>query len=121
RNRPRAFVMPHARCHLFEPIGVALIDNEIPSDQARSAANRSPNSNGSGHSREVNFFSSQWTLERRGKSWRNCRFADRSRVRGTACWKRIVGKCTRAAEYLIAINQGIIDRLLDVVRFQSAR
>ena len=47
--------------------GVALIDNEIPSDQARSAANRSLNSNGSGHSREVNFFSAQWMLERRGK------------------------------------------------------
>ena len=51
----------------------------------------------------------------------NCRFGDRSRLRATARWKRIVGKCTRAAEYLIAINQGIIDRLLDVVRFRSAR
>src|SRR5262249_5110565 len=32
----------------------------------------------------------------------NCRFGDRSRLRATARWKRIVGECTRAAEYLIA-------------------
>ena len=31
------------------------------------------------------------------------------------------GDVHRAAEYLIAINQGNIDRLIDVVRFQSAR
>src|SRR5215510_3794535 len=42
------------------------------------------------------------------------RVGDRSILRDR-CWKRIVGKYTRAAEYLIAINQDIIDRLLDVI------
>ena len=45
------------------------------------------------------------------------RVGDRSGLRDR-CWKRIVGKYTRAAEYLIAINQDIIDRRLDVISFR---
>ena len=45
------------------------------------------------------------------------RVGDRSSLRDRY-WKRIVGKYTRAAEYLIAINQDIIDRRLDVISFR---
>jgi hypothetical protein len=45
------------------------------------------------------------------------RVGDRSSLRD-GCWKRNVGKYTRAAEYLIAINKDIIDRLLDVISFR---
>jgi hypothetical protein len=65
------------------------------------------------------FLSSRWTLERRGKFFEKLLVIDlaaRDSLLEAHC-----GECTRAAEYLIAINQDIIDRLLDVVRFRSAR